>query len=153
MTRKFDEEEFKRICLNEHVYFETIETIEHDGDMHSRCISLVVKDLRNDKHYSCCYQKSFGGYENEYWDTTLEEIKETEEFDKKLDQVMDSEYFRYLMKKRNTDSKKLASYLGLSQSQINYKILRGSFSLKDIYAILKTFDMKFEDVFIRGEEE
>jgi hypothetical protein len=150
MTRKFNEIEFEKICNGMHEYFKIIETIDEDGDLHSRPVSLVVKDMRNDKYYSCTYQKSLSNLPNEYCNTSLKEI---DFFDKKLDYVMDSEYFRYLMKKRNIDSEKLASKLGVSRTQINYKILKGSFNLKDIHLILKRFNMKFEDVFRIEKEE
>lgn len=60
---------------------------------------------------------------------------------------MDSEYFRYVMKKKGYNPITLGRLLGVSNSQMNYKILKGSFTLLDIKKIVKIFDMEFEKIF------
>lgn len=61
---------------------------------------------------------------------------------------MDSKYFRYLMEKKGFTSETLGNELGVSKSQMNYKILRGSFTLKDVKKVSRLFEMKFDDIFI-----
>jgi predicted DNA binding protein len=60
---------------------------------------------------------------------------------------MDSEYFRYLMNKKRVSTVELAKQLGVSRSQMNYKIKNGVFGIEDIKIISKLFDMKFEQIF------
>jgi DNA-binding CsgD family transcriptional regulator len=61
---------------------------------------------------------------------------------------MDDKYFRYLMGKKGITPIELGKILGVSHSQINYKINRGVFKLNDIKKIIKIFDMKFDEIFI-----
>jgi len=61
---------------------------------------------------------------------------------------MDDKYFRYLLDKKRITPVMLGKILGVSHSQINYKISRGCFKLEDIKIIIKTLDMSFEDIFI-----
>jgi DNA-binding XRE family transcriptional regulator len=61
---------------------------------------------------------------------------------------MDSKYFRYLMEIKEYTPETLGRELGVSKSQMNYKILKGSFSIRDIKTLTEIFNMKFEDIFI-----
>lgn len=61
--------------------------------------------------------------------------------------MMDSLYFRYIMKDKGHDPKSLAKLLGICKDQVNRKITNGIFSLDDIKKILQLFEMSFEDVF------
>lgn len=60
---------------------------------------------------------------------------------------MDSEYFRYIMEKKGLTPETLGKELGVSRSQMNYKILKGSFALKDIKKVIKVFEMEFNEIF------
>jgi DNA-binding XRE family transcriptional regulator len=60
---------------------------------------------------------------------------------------MDSEYFRYIMGKKGFTPESLGKELGVSRSQMNYKILKGSFTLRDIKKVIKVFEMEFEKIF------
>lgn len=60
---------------------------------------------------------------------------------------MDSEYFRYILQKKGFTPETLGKELGVSRSQMNYKILKGSFTLKDIKKIIKIFEMEFDKIF------
>lgn len=60
---------------------------------------------------------------------------------------MDSEYFRYLMNKRKISTVEMAKHLGVSRSQMNYKIKNGVFGIEDIKTITKLFEMDFKQIF------
>lgn len=78
-TLKFDEEEFKRICYEDHDDFETIETIEGASHRWNREMTIIVKHIPNGLFYMGHY---FSGLtemqEDEFFDCELVRCKQVE---------------------------------------------------------------------------
>lgn len=76
---KFNEDEFKRICYEDHEDFKLIEEIQGESDRWSREITIIVEHLETGIKYMGSYQKaSTEMQEDEFYDTDLTKCKQIE---------------------------------------------------------------------------
>jgi CRISPR/Cas system CSM-associated protein Csm2 small subunit len=63
----------------------------------------------------------------------------------------DNKYLRYLISKKELNIQDMAEKFKVSNSQMNYKITKGSFKVNEIFKLLEILETSFEELF--GEEK
>jgi AraC-like DNA-binding protein len=66
--------------------------------------------------------------------------------------MLDADFLRYKLKSKGIKIKDLAAKLKCSSSNINYRFKTESLSVKEIFIILEMTELKFEEVFVNGNE-
>ena len=61
--------------------------------------------------------------------------------------MLDKEFLRYQLSKKNIKVADIAKKAGCTQQNINYKIINNKLTIRDIFIILKLTNLKFEEVF------
>jgi hypothetical protein len=64
-----------------------------------------------------------------------------------------NKYIRYLILKKDLNIEKLSKVFKVSNSQMNYKITKGSFKINEIFKLLEILEISFEDLFGEGETQ
>jgi len=79
MILKFSEDEFRKICYEDHDNFDLIEKIEGTSTGWSREITIIVKCIENDKFYmGAYYEGATEMQEDEFLDTEMQECEKIE---------------------------------------------------------------------------